>query len=88
MKKMSLLIAMGAGLIVGCSAEGENYDSGYSDGYAVGYNEICYPNRSNMVWGHWDSEKYSSGYRAGKSHGASDARSASKTGGRYDCPRS
>ena len=56
MKKMSLLMAMSAGLLIGCSAEGENYDSGYNDGYAVGYNEICYPRRNNMVWGHWDSE--------------------------------
>ena len=88
MKKMSLLIAIGAGLLIGCSAEGENYDSGYSDGYAVGYNEICYPKRNTTVWGHCNSEKYSSGYSAGRSRGASDARSAPKTGGRYDCPKS
>ena len=49
----------------GCEDKAAVYDSGYSDGYAVGYNTACQI-RQTLIEGNWSSEAYSKGYSAGK----------------------
>lgn len=44
------------------------YDSGYSDGYAVGYNTTC-EIRATIIEGDWSNEDYSRGYADGQTDG-------------------
>ena len=48
----------------GCEDRAAEYDSGYSDGYAVGHNTACQI-RKTLIKGNWSSEAYSKGYAAG-----------------------
>ena len=67
MKKTCLFIISLA--LFGCGESADKrFDSGYSDGYAVGYNTAC-KIRATMVKGDWDDEEYSNGYAKGKSAG-------------------
>ena len=49
----------------------DRYDSGYSDGYATGWNTTCQI-RATMIEEDWDSESYSEGYRDGYAQGSID----------------
>ena len=69
-----VLLALLASLsLVGCEEEGANYDSGYSDGYATGFNTTC-KIRMTLIYGHFDNEEYSEGYRDGYASGADACR--------------
>ncbi|WP_165724976.1 hypothetical protein [Pseudoalteromonas sp. SA25] len=58
----------------GCGpSSDERFDTGYSDGYAEGYNTTC-KIRATMVEGDWDDENYSRGYRSGNTAGAQACR--------------
>jgi hypothetical protein len=59
-------------LIISCSQE-DKYDTGYSDGYAAGYNTTCQI-RVTLIEGDWENQSYSSGYNAGYSQGSIDCR--------------
>ena len=48
----------------GCEDKAAEHDTGYSDGYAVGYNTTCRI-RKTLINGNWSSESYSKGYAAG-----------------------
>ena len=48
----------------GCEDKEAKYDSGYGDGYAVGYNTACQI-RATLITGDWSSESYSKGYSVG-----------------------
>jgi hypothetical protein len=51
----------------------ERFDTGYSDGYASGYNTTC-KIRATLVEGDWSNEHYKEGYNQGYSAGAADCR--------------
>lgn len=51
----------------------ERFDTGYSDGYARGYNTTC-EIRATLVEGDWENQHYKSGYIQGHSAGAADCR--------------
>lgn len=51
-------------VVSGCEDKEAAYDSGYGDGYAVGYNTTCQIRRT-LIEGNWSSESYSKGYEAG-----------------------
>jgi hypothetical protein len=51
----------------------ERFDTGYSDGYASGYNTTC-EIRATLVEGDWKNQHYKSGYIQGHSAGAADCR--------------
>lgn len=57
--------------LVGCNDtdRAENYQQGYNDGYATGYNENCVP-RVTIVYGYWDKTGYREGFNAGRTIGA------------------
>ncbi len=57
-------VALLALLLFSCSDPEERFDTGYSDGYAAGYNTEC-KIRTTLIEGAWDDEEYSRGYRAG-----------------------
>ena len=60
--------------LVSCGPGENNYKRGYGDGYAVGYNSICYPESTNIILGAWDDKKYSEGYADGHADGQADCR--------------
>ena len=61
-------------ILAGCGESSDTrYDSGFSDGYAEGYNTTC-KIRATMVKGDWDDEHYSKGYQDGRADGAADCR--------------
>ena len=72
MKKILLLMAIIVSLTA-CDSD-KNYDLGYNDGYAVGYNTVCKVKRGNLIKGDWESKNYSLGYEDGYDDGASDCR--------------
>lgn len=72
MKKLLLLLVISF-TIQGCSSSDEDYDSGYNDGYAVGYNTTC-KIRATLIYGDWDNKDYSKGYRDGYGAGAFDCK--------------
>ena len=84
MKRSISTVVVIAGLVA-CGEPPKGYDSGFSDGYAVGFNSVCYPKRTNIIWGDWDSEHYSAGYSDGKSSGIYDAKAAQKGENRMTC---
>ena len=84
MKTSICTIVVIAGLVA-CGEPPKGYDSGFSDGYAGGFNSVCYPERSNIIWGDWESKKYSAGYSDGKSSGIYDAREAQRGVNRMAC---
>ena len=58
----------------GCGESADTrYNSGFSDGYAEGYNTTC-KIRATMVKGDWDDKHYSRGYQDGRADGAADCR--------------
>jgi hypothetical protein len=64
--------------LVGCGESADSrYESGYRDGYAVGYNTTC-KIRSTMIHGDWDDKDYSRGYSDGRYAGDADCRAKSK----------
>jgi hypothetical protein len=75
--KKTLHILIACIFLLGCSdkeAESEaRYDTGFGDGYAVGYNTTC-KIRATIVEGDWEDPDYSRGYNDGYKHGAIDCR--------------
>jgi hypothetical protein len=62
-------------ILVACGPNNnEMYDSGYSDGYAVGYNTTCQV-RATLI-SDYDNDGYRSDYRDGYAEGASDCRNS------------
>lgn len=72
--KKYLLFLFASFFLLACENADSAYDRGYSDGYAVGFNSICYPNTSNMIYGDFDNQSYSAGYYDGKSDGENDCK--------------
>ena len=56
-----------------CDAFNDQYDSGYDDGWAAGYNTTC-KIRATMIEGDWNSESYSRGYSDGYADGSKECR--------------
>ena len=54
--------------VTSCGDSTARYQSGYNDGYAVGYNTAC-KIRTTLIEGDWSSEEYSKGYAAGVTDG-------------------
>ena len=75
MKALAILTA--AIVLSACTEEGDNADSGYNDGYAVGYNSICHPNKSNLIYGH-DSAEYRNAYADGHADGVADCKAKNR----------
>lgn len=68
-----LLVALLAGT-AGCSESGSSrYNSGYRDGYAVGYNTTC-KIRATKIKRDWDDKEYSEGYIDGQVNGVLDCK--------------
>jgi len=60
--------------VSGCKEEeGTTYDSGYGDGYAVGYNTEC-KIRATMISGKFDYPEYANGFADGEADGIADCR--------------
>jgi len=72
-KPIFMLLSALTFVLSACGGESPDarYDSGYSDGYAVGFNTTC-EIRATLIEGDWDDEHYSSGYRDGYATGALD----------------
>ena len=72
--KFVVVVALSSVFLTGCGESADTrYDSGFSDGYAEGYNTTC-KIRATMVKGDWDDEHYSRGYQDGRADGAADCR--------------
>jgi hypothetical protein len=54
-------------------SSGERFDTGYSDGYASGYNTTC-KIRVTMIEGDWSNKYYKKGYNEGYAAGSTDCR--------------
>ena len=52
------------------------YERGYDDGQVRGYNELCHPSASNIIYGDWDNEHYAEGYQDGYADGRRDCQSS------------
>lgn len=55
--------------LVACVEAEDRYDSGYSDGYAAGYNTTC-EIRATIIEGDWSDENYTNGYEDGYLEGS------------------
>jgi len=56
--------------VQGCFGDSQaDYDFGYGDGYAAGYNTTC-KIRATMIKADWDNEDYSNGHRNGYADGS------------------
>lgn len=73
-KLLGILILLS---LTGCFSSDDDYQYGYNDGYAAGYNTTC-KIRATMIKGDWDDKDYSRGYRAGYEDGAFDCRNRKK----------
>ncbi|MAS81625.1 MAG: hypothetical protein CMF45_02920 [Legionellales bacterium] len=56
------------------AADEESYNKGYDDGHVVGWNKICAPNKTNLIYGEWEDKKYSEGYYDGEYDGEYEAK--------------
>ena len=71
-KKMPLVVILLVGLL-GCGESADSaFDRGYGDGYARGFNSICYPNASNMIHGDFENRNYQRGYNEGEADGRAE----------------
>ena len=59
-------------VLAACGAE-DKFDTGYSDGYASGYNTTC-EIRSTLIEGDFGNPSYKQGYDAGYKKGTQDCR--------------
>ena len=69
---MPLLCA--ALFLSGCGSDDSDYERGYGDGVAVGYNLACLGYARNLIHGDWGSADYSRGYADGMEDGIKDCR--------------
>ena len=71
---MRLLLGLVIVLILNSCGKSKdrNYDKGLDDGYARGYNSLCHPNTTNLIYGYFDNEDYSRGYNEGYASGRID----------------
>jgi hypothetical protein len=65
--KALLVIAFSLLFLVSCDSE-DQYDVGYSDGHATGYNTTCNKGYTS-IWGRFDDEDYARGYADGQADG-------------------
>ena len=72
-QKAASLSAMLLALLMlsGCGNGDSDYDRGYDDGNAVGYNLVC-GHGSSMIWGDWDNKHYAKGYAEGMEDGVKE----------------
>lgn len=64
-----LLMILVCFALQGCSPSAdERFDTGFSDGYAEGYNTEC-KIRATIVEGDWSNKDYSRGYEMGRAEG-------------------
>jgi len=68
-----LILIIFFAILSGCFSSDDDYDYGYGDGYAAGYNTTCNI-RASLIKGDWDNEDYSRGYRLGYADGSYDCR--------------
>ena len=61
-------------VLAGCGNGDSDYDRGYGDGVAVGYNLACLGYEGNLIRGDWESADYSRGYADGMEDGIKDGR--------------
>jgi len=70
----NLLIIFLPFILVSCGESSDSrYDSGFSDGYAAGYNTTC-GLRATMIEGDWSDSNYTKGYNNGYSDGSKDCK--------------
>lgn len=74
MDRNAIIVSLVLGLVA-CGSGEEDARKGYSDGYAVGYNRLCHPDKTNIIHG-LDSPKYRDGYADGYADGEADCRAA------------
>jgi len=74
MRNLKFIPLLSLLILWSCENGDSAYDRGYGDGYAVGYNSICYPHTSNFIHGDFDNSDYSSGYYEGEYDGIIDCR--------------
>lgn len=74
--KKNVLLAIFTTLLAACGDGGRDWcDSGYSDGYAAGYNTTC-KIRTTLIEGAWDKGDYKACYNEGYAAGAQACRSS------------
>ncbi len=59
-------------MLIACEGSDSAYDRGYGDGHARGYNSLCYPSSSNLIYGDFDNQNYQAGYNDGEADGRAD----------------
>ena len=76
--KKYYLISLVFFLLASCgeNKSDRNYDKGWDDGYAVGYNQLCYPNSNTNIHGWFDDRDYSKGYNEGYTYGRRDCQNS------------
>lgn len=61
-------------LVSACGGGDSQYDRGYHDGAAVGYNMACLSYEGNLTHDDWGSADYSRGYAEGMEDGIKECR--------------
>jgi len=74
--------ALALAFVAGCDSAEDKKDTGYSDGYAVGYNTAC-EIRATLIEGDFNNDKYAAAYANGQTDGIT-ACNADKASGKFD----
>jgi len=61
-------------ILIACEGSDSAYDRGYGDGHARGYNSLCYPSVSNLIYGDFDNQNYRRGYNDGEADGRANCK--------------
>lgn len=75
----SVLLLLLCATIIGCADADERYDTGYDDGFAVGYNTAC-EIRATLIEGDFENKDYARGYAQGQTDGIMQCNSDKKAG--------
>ncbi len=68
MKNLAVFFLLSQIMVLGCTHDEKTFETGYDDGYAEGFNTQCEIGKIS-IFGHWDSDEYSKGYKVGRKDG-------------------
>jgi len=72
-----IVFALCCATLLSCGDYEGDYDRGFGDGHAAGYNTTC-EIRTTLISGDWDNKGYSDGYADGYDIGASECKQGIK----------
>ena len=68
MKNLAIFFLLSQIMVLGCTHDEKTFETGYDDGFAEGFNTQCEIGKIS-IFGHWDSDEYSKGYKVGRKDG-------------------